>query len=145
MRIQKGARISVGAYLAPYGGRIEIGDNAFIGPYATLYGHGGLTIGNDVLIAGHVTIIPAQHRFRSIDLPIREQGEDAAGIRISDDVWIGTGARILDGITIGQGVVIAAGAVVTSSLPDYSIAAGVPARVIKSRQSGKVADISVDR
>jgi acetyltransferase-like isoleucine patch superfamily enzyme len=57
------------------------------------------------------------------------------GIIIHDDVWIGTGARILDGVEIGEGCVVAAGAVVNKSVPPYSVVAGVPARIIKKRKN----------
>ena len=56
------------------------------------------------------------------------------GIKIMNDVWIGTGVRILDGVTIGRGSVIGAGSVVTKSIPDYSVAVGAPAKVIKKRK-----------
>ena len=132
--IGKQARICDGALLAPYGGTISIGERVFLGPYCVLYGHGGLEIGNDVLIAAHVTIIPANHGIARIDIPIGNQSSSKKGVRIGDEVWIGTGARILDGVTIGKGAVVGAGAVVTRSLEDYAIALGVPARVTGSRR-----------
>jgi acetyltransferase-like isoleucine patch superfamily enzyme len=119
--------------LVAYGGSIVIGDRTSINPFSILYGHGGLQIGSDVLIAAHVTIIPANHRFDKADVPIRKQGETRLGITIGDDVWIGTGARILDGVTVGHGSVVAAGAVVAHDVPPYSVVAGVPARLIKRR------------
>ena len=54
-------------------------------------------------------------------------------MRIGRDCWIGEGAVILDGVTVGNGCVIAAGAVVTKDVPDFSIVGGVPARVLKRR------------
>lgn len=134
-RIAIGKDGVIGPYtmLMAYGGTIEIGDRVSINPFCILYGHGGLKIGSDVLIAAHVTVIPANHKFDRIDTVIRKQGESRKGIVIGDDVWIGTGARILDGITIGTGCVIAAGAVVKDDLPPYTVAAGVPARPIKKR------------
>ena len=65
--------------------------------------------------------------------PIGQQPETRQGIEIGDDVWIATGCRILDGVKIGRGCVVGAGAVVTQSLPDYSIAVGVPARIVGNR------------
>lgn len=119
--------------LMAYGESIVVGDRVSINPFSILYGHGGLRIGSDVLIAAHVTIIPANHNFIRPDMRIREQGETRLGITIGDDVWIGTGARILDGVTIGNGSVIAAGAVVRSDVPPYCVVAGVPARSIGTR------------
>lgn len=126
--------ISDGAILATYRGKIFIDEGAFIGPYSVLYGQGGLLIGKNALIASLVTIVPGNHIFTDPDVPINGQGTSMQGIIIGDDVWIGSGARILDGVKIGRGCVIGAGAVVTKSLEEYSVAVGVPARVIRNRK-----------
>ncbi len=137
VQIRKGCTLSRGAILAPYGGRITISENVFIGPYCLLYGHGGLTIGANCLIAGHTIIIPANHVFSANDLPIQKQGETRKGIVIEDDCWIGSGAQICDGVVIGKGTIVGAGSVVTKSLPPGVVAAGVPARQIRLRQPSK--------
>lgn len=131
--IEAHARISEGVLLYPEGGHIEIGEAVYIGPYTVLYGHGGLRIGKNSLIANHVSITPFNHRFSDPKVPIVEQGGTEIGVTIGEDVWIGAGAQILDGVTIGRGCVVGAGAVVTKSLPEFSIAVGVPARVIGQR------------
>ncbi|MEA5503465.1 acyltransferase [Halotia wernerae UHCC 0503] len=120
--------------LLTYNGNIEIGENCSINPFTIIYGHGGVKIGNDVLIAAHTIIIPSNHNFSSLDKPIRIQGNTSLGIVIEDNVWIGAGCKILDGVTIGQGSVIAAGAVVNKSIESYSVVAGVPAKLIKKRR-----------
>lgn len=94
----------------------------------------GFEIGDNVRIAAQVVIIPMNHIYEDPDTPIWKQGIRAKGIKIEDDVWIGAGAKILDGVTIGKGSVIGAGAVVTDDIPPYSVAVGVPARVIKKRE-----------
>ena len=116
-----------------YGGSIKIGNNCSINQFCVVYGHGGLIIGNNVRIATHVIIIPANHKFDRIDIPIMDQGETRKGIIVEDDVWIGAGAIILDGVRISKGSIIAAGAVVTHNVPKYHIVAGVPAKVLKKR------------
>lgn len=121
------------ARLETWGGSITIGDRCFIGPSTVLYGHGGLIIGDDVLIAAHVVVIPANHRFDRQDVPIREQGETRRGITIENDVWIGAHATILDGVTVGQGAIVAAGAVVNRDVAPNMIAGGVPARALRPR------------
>ncbi len=134
-RIEIGSKCLIRPYavLMTYGGSIVIGDRVSINPFSVLYGHGGLRIGSDVLIAAHVTIIPANHIFERTDVPMRQQGETRLGITIGDDVWIGSGARILDGVTVGKGSVVAAGAVVRDDVPAYGIVGGVPARLLRSR------------
>ena len=89
-------------------------------------------IGKFVSIAPNVVIVGSNHNYREHSL-IKTQGLSSKGINIGDDVWIGANATILDGVSIGNGCVIAAGAVVTKSIPDYSVAAGVPATIIKYR------------
>jgi len=76
--------------------------------------------------------------FLRIDIPIRLQGVTRQGIVIEDDCWIGAKVTFLDGAHVGRGCVIAAGAVVRGEIPAYSIAAGVPARVIKSRKESVI-------
>jgi acetyltransferase-like isoleucine patch superfamily enzyme len=133
IHISANSKIMEGVLLSPYGGSIYIDENVFIGPYCVLYGHGGLAIGRDTMIAAHTVIIPSNHGFSDPDRKISSQPLTKFGITIGEDVWIGCGVRILDGVSIGRGCVIGAGAVVTKSLPNYSIAVGVPARVIGSR------------
>jgi acetyltransferase-like isoleucine patch superfamily enzyme len=74
------------------------------------------------------------HVFSDPDQTIMSQGLETKGIVIEDDCWLGTGVRVMDGVTIGKGCVIGAGAVVTKDIPPYSVAVGVPARVISQRQ-----------
>lgn len=123
-----------GCKLLSYGGDIRIGDNCSVNPYTILYGHGGLTIGNNVRIAAECVIIPSNHNFKNPNIPIISQGLTNKGILIEDDVWIGCGVRILDGITIAKGCVIGAGSVVTKSTQQYGIYVGSPARMISSRK-----------
>lgn len=140
IQIGKGVRISDGVILAAYGGSIMLEENVYVGPYCVLYGHGGLRVGRDSLIAAHSVLIPGNHQFADPHAPIRTQGVASVGITIGKDVWIGCGARILDGVDIGDGCIIGAGAVVNRSIEANSIAVGVPARVIGRRgQAPRVA------
>ena len=131
--IGEGAQIHSYACLLSYGGDVVLGRNCSVNPFTVLYGHGGLRIGDNVRIATHVVIVPAEHRFERADVPIADQGISAEGIVIEDDVWLGAGVRVLDGCHIGRGSVIGAGAVVTGDIEPYSIAVGVPARCVARR------------
>ena len=126
--------IMEGVIIKPFGGRVRLGENCSVNPYCVLYGHGGLEIGDFVRIATHATIIPANHVFDNLNIPIYEQGLTQKGIVIEEDVWLGSGVRILDGVTIGRGSVIAAGAVINSTVDPYSIYGGIPGKLIKKRQ-----------
>ena len=93
-----------------------------------------MTIGRNVLIAGHSTINTVSHTPTRCDIPINDQPVLTDPVVIEDDCWIGLNAVILQGVTLGHGCIIGAGAVVTRSIPPWSIAVGVPARVVGQRQ-----------
>lgn len=97
------------------------------------YKYGKITLGDHVLTAANCMFIAYSHAYDSLDEPIKEQGYYDAPIVIEDDVWLGHGVTVMAGVTIGKGSIIGAGAVVNKDIPPYSIAAGVPAKVIKSR------------
>ena len=141
--IGKDSYLSSHATLNTFDGWITIGAHCSVNSYAILYGHGGLQIGDDVRIAPQVMILPMNHVFADLDVPIWKQGIHTRGIKIEDDVWLGAGSVVLDGVTIGKGSVIGAGAVVSKDIPSYSIAVGVPARVVK-RRAKKVDDKNRD-
>src|SRR5205823_12585708 len=101
-----------------------------------LYGHGGLAIGRNTMIAAQTVIVPANHGFARIDVPLNAPPLTMQGIAIGEDVWIGAGCRVLDGVRIGNGAVIGAGSVVTKDINAYAIAHGVPATVVGRRESG---------
>jgi acetyltransferase-like isoleucine patch superfamily enzyme len=133
IEIDEKTEILDGVMLFTYGGNIKIGKSCSINAQTILYGHGGLTIGNDVLIAGQCMIIPSNHNFSDKTKTILSQGNTSKGITIHDDVWIAHGCSILDGITIGKGAIIAAGSVVNKDVPPYTVYGGVPAKFIKNR------------
>lgn len=122
------------AFLMTYGGFISIGDNCSVNPFCILYGHGGLTIGNGVRIAAGTVIIPANHGYSDINIPIFQQPLNTHGISVGDNVWVGANVSILDGVKISHDAIIAAGAVVTQDVEPYHIVGGVPARLIKVRE-----------
>jgi galactoside O-acetyltransferase len=92
-----------------------------------------LKIGDDVLIATHTVIIPSNHNFSNVNIPIKDQGLSIQGIVIENDVWLGAGVTVLDGVVVGESSVVGAGAVVTKSIPPHTVAVGVPASPISSR------------
>ncbi len=127
-------RIRTGSILSCSGGGfIKLEENVQINPYCVIYGYGGLTIGSNTQIAAHTVIIPAEHEYSDPNVLIKNQPIKGRGIEIGEDVWVGANVTILDGVTIGNGCVIGAGSVVTKSIPPFSVAVGIPARVIHKR------------
>lgn len=113
---------------------ITVGKNCFFGEYTCIRGQGGVKIGDGVYTGTQVNIAAVNHVFADPNRFIREQGITADGITIEDDVWLGSHVTVVDGVTIGQGSIVGAGAVVTKSIPPYSIAVGVPAKVVGDRR-----------
>jgi len=113
--------------LLKIGDRVNINHNVMLGASD----NGEIIIGNDVLVGPNVVIRASNHVSSQKDIPINQQGHAAGRIVIEDDVWIGANSVILPNITIGKGAVIGAGSVVTKDVPFYSLAGGVPAKVIK--------------
>jgi acetyltransferase-like isoleucine patch superfamily enzyme len=114
-------------------GKLEIGKDVFIGMFSFLSATDHITIGDNSMIASHVTILDYDHGTDKNKL-MQKQPTRAEAIYIGSDVWIGAGAIILKGVTIGDGAVVGAGSVVTKDVPPYFIVAGVPAKIIKQRQ-----------
>jgi len=128
----------------PYGiysfNSIEVGDDVFIGPSANLSAtETKIQLGNKIMFGPNVTIMAGDHNTTRLgeymyDVKVKLPENDLPVV-IQDDVWIGANVVILKGVTIGRGSIVAAGAVVTRSVPPYSISAGIPAKVIKKRFS----------
>lgn len=119
--------------IAQKGTGITIGNGTGISARAYFSGQGGIKIGNEVIFGPEVKIFSENHNFSAPDQTIKAQGVTRIGVEIGDNCWIGGGVSILDGVIIGKGCVIAAGSVVNKSIPDNSVAAGIPAKVIKNR------------
>ena len=125
----RNVNIERNAYFTP---QLRLGDNSGVGIDCEIYGP--VTIGKGVLMGPKVVIFTDGHAFDRTDIPIGQQGmTKPEPVSIGDDCWLGRRVMVMPGVTIGDGCVIAAGAVVTKDIPPYSVAGGVPARVIKNR------------
>ena len=111
-------------------GYLFIGDYTRIGLGNTLIGP--VRIGNHVNLAQNITVTGLNHNYQDAEKLIDEQGVSTQPVTIEDDVWIGANSVILPGVILGKHSVVAAGSVVSRSIPAYSICAGCPAKVIKS-------------
>lgn len=110
---------------------VSIGDRCLIGRGSGIVGHLSIEIGDDVWTGHHVYITDQNHGYENTALPISQQVQPERRVRVGSGSWLGTGSVVLPGAQIGRNVVIGANSVVTGSIPDYSIAVGAPARVIK--------------
>jgi acetyltransferase-like isoleucine patch superfamily enzyme len=108
----------------------SVGDRVYIGSDCVI---GNVDIGSDVLLGSNVHLLSGQrqHGIADLEMPIRLQGGEFSRIQIGCDTWIGNGALVM--ANVGRQCVVGAGSVVVSDLPDRSVAAGNPARVLKTR------------
>lgn len=146
LRVEKGVRvmknngtITIGdkvllhryVKLSAYGGRIEIGNNSYIGDRTEIHAGEAVKIGNNVNIAWDCNILDRDYHAFNGD------SEVVKPVVIEDHVWIGVRSIILKGVTIGEGAVVAAGSVVTRDVPAGCLVAGNPAKVIKENVTWK--------
>ena len=110
-----------------------MGRNFHVNAGAFLYGRGGLTIGDHVMVGPNVVVVSSQHRFDDPRVPMVYLGHREAPVTIGSDVWLGANAVVLPGVTIADGTVVSAGAVVTRDTEAYTIVGGIPATPIGSR------------
>lgn len=136
-RLGGGAEIRPHAYLVETG-NISLGENVVIRPGTMFFavptadGSGDITVEDNALIGSGVHVYVSNHRFDSHDADIMFQGHTPPKpVLIRQGAWIGACAVILPGVTVGRNAVVGAGSVVTRSVPDFSVVAGAPARVIK--------------
>lgn len=117
-------------------GDIELGDRANVGFNCNIMSTSRVRVGRDNLISAYTYLVGGgNYDLDRVDIPINKslREDRARGIRLDDNVWIGAHSIVLDGVSVGYGSAVAAGAVVSKDMPAWSIAAGVPASVVRQR------------
>lgn len=118
---------------ATFGELVTLGDRSGIGINCEL--HGEVHIGTDVMMGPECIFYTVNHETTRTDIPMCQQGiATSKPIVVGNDVWLGRRVMVMPGVTIGDHCIVAAGAVVTKSFPDYSVLGGVPAKIVASRQ-----------
>ncbi len=138
--IRLGGNVLIGRYsqVRARGGTITLADSVSVGAFCYLGTASQLTVGEHSLFGGGCFVGGIQHGYSDPNRLIAEQPlVDRGGIVIGRDVWIGAHAVVNDGVRIGDGAVIGANAVVTKDIPPFAVAAGIPAKVIGSRQADR--------
>lgn len=115
-------------------GYISVGNMVYIGTGTTLFGHVGLEIGDNSLLAQNITLTPYSHIFDDPNDIIWNQGGHMQKVTIGQDCYIGMGVCVMYSGSIGDGSVVGAGSTVVKPIPPYSVAVGTPAKVIKERK-----------
>lgn len=131
--VGRGVFLGRGTILSCKDGDIAIGDHGNFGFHCEVFSGSSVTVGKHGLFAAQSYLVGGGHEFERPELAVIDQPRSSRGIVLGDNVWLGTGAKVLDGVRIGRDVVVGANAVVSADLPDGAIAAGVPARVLRHR------------
>jgi acetyltransferase-like isoleucine patch superfamily enzyme len=135
IRAGQGVFLGRGTILSCKDGDITLGDHVNIGFHSEIFSGSQVTVGRYGLFAAYTYLVGGGHEFDKAGVPVIEQQRQSRGITVGDNVWLGAGAKVLDGVTLGDDVVVGAGAVVTEDLPGGSVAVGVPARVVRTREA----------
>lgn len=135
--IGNGVFVGRNTILSCKNGDIVIDDNANFGFNCEVFSASRVRIGKNVLLAAYVYLVGGTHHFDRTDVPILFQERSSRGIEVGDNAWLGAHAVVFDGVKIGKDCIIGAGAVVNKDVPDWKIAAGVPAKIVQDRREEK--------
>jgi acetyltransferase-like isoleucine patch superfamily enzyme len=132
--LKRGVFLGRNTILSCKNGDILLDEDANIGFNVEVFSAAQVRIGRKVLVAAYTYLVGGDHLYDRVDVPVLEQGRTARGIDVGDNVWLGAHVVVADGVKIGRDAVIGAGAVVTGDIPEFHVAAGVPARVMRDRR-----------
>jgi acetyltransferase-like isoleucine patch superfamily enzyme len=136
-RMEIGAFVHIGDgnAIRCHEGSLRIGDKVVLGRNNTINCYLDVEIGAATLVADLVYITDFDHRTDDVHVPIKDQGIVKSPVRIGPDCWVGVKASVLRGSRVGRGAVLGAHAVVRGDVPEYSVAVGAPARVVRDRMA----------
>ncbi len=134
--IGNGVFVGRNTILSCKNGDILLDDEANVGFNVEVFAASRVRVGKKVLIAAYCYLVGGDHLYDRIDTPVLEQGRTARGIEVDDHAWLGAHAVVTDGSRVGKDCIIGAGAIVIGQVPDFAIAAGVPAKVLRNRLDG---------
>jgi acetyltransferase-like isoleucine patch superfamily enzyme len=131
--VGNGVFLGRGTILSCKDGDISLGDHTNLGFHCEIFSGSSVVVGRHGLFAAQAYLVGGGHEFEAAGVAVVEQPRVSTGITLGDNVWLGTGAKVLDGVRVGKDVVVGANAVVNADLPDGVVAAGVPAKVLRRR------------
>jgi acetyltransferase-like isoleucine patch superfamily enzyme len=134
IRIGRGVFVGRNTILSCKNGDITLEDGVNIGFNCEVFSASDVTVGARTLLAAYTYLVGGDHDFDQVAVPVLEQGRSSRGIRVGEGAWLGAGVKVLDGCTVGAHAIVGTGAVVTRDVPEYAVAAGVPAKVLRDRR-----------
>ena len=135
LRIGRWAWIGHGSKIRVHEGEVSIGAKTVMGQECTISAYQHVEIGRECIVADRVMLIDFDHGVVEVERPIRLQGIYKRDIRVGHNVWIGYGACVLRGVSVGNNSILGTSAVVTQDVPENAVVAGIPARVIRMRET----------
>ncbi|MFM8883629.1 MAG: acyltransferase [Solirubrobacterales bacterium] len=135
LRLGRWSWIGHGCKLRVHEGEVEIGAKTVLGQECTISAFQHVSIGRECILADRVMLIDFDHGVVEVDRPIREQGIYKRDVRVGHNCWLGYGACILRGVTVGDNSIVGTSAVVTRDVPGNTVVAGIPARVLRTRET----------
>jgi acetyltransferase-like isoleucine patch superfamily enzyme len=132
--IGEGVFVGRNTILSCKNGDIVIEDKANLGFNCEIFSASRVRLGKSILMAAYTYLVGGDHLYDRVDIPVLEQGRTARGIDVDDNVWLGTHVVVTDGSRIGRDAIIGAGAVVVGEIPEFAIATGIPAKVVRDRR-----------
>ncbi len=132
--IGNGVFVGRNTILSCKNGDIVVEDRANLGFNCEIFSASRVRVGSDVLMAAYTYLVGGDHLYDRVDIPVLQQGRTARGIEVGAGAWLGAHVVVTDGSTIGRDAIIGAGAVVVGAIPEFAIAVGTPAKVIRDRR-----------
>jgi len=145
LEIGRNATVSLGRWswlgqgckIRAHEGRVTVGAKSVLGQECTISAYQHVSIGRECIVADRVMLIDFDHGVVEVERPIRQQGIYKRDVRVGHNVWVGYGACLLRGVTVGNNCVIGTNSVVNKDVPDDAVVAGIPARVLRMRDTPK--------
>ena len=135
VRLGRWCWIGHGTKIRAHEGQVEIGAKTVMGQECTISAFQHVSIGRECIVADRAMLIDFDHGVVEVERPVRAQGIYKRDVRVGHNVWIGYGACFLRGVTVGDNAVIGTSSVVTGDIPANAVCAGIPARVLRMRES----------
>jgi acetyltransferase-like isoleucine patch superfamily enzyme len=135
LRIGRWTWIGHGSKIRVHEGEVSIGAKTVMGQECTISAYQHVSIGRECIIADRVMLIDFDHGVVEVERPIRLQGIYKRDVRVGCNVWMGYGACVLRGVRVGDNSIVGTSAVVTKDVPENAVVGGIPARVLRMRET----------
>ena len=135
LRIGRWSWVGHGTKIRVHEGEVSIGSKTVMGQECTISAYQHVSIGNECIVADRVMLIDFDHGVVEVERPIRLQGIYKRDVKVGSNVWMGYGSCVLRGVSVGHNSIVGTNAVVTRDVPENAVVGGVPAKVLRMRET----------